>query len=543
MSKRTRHGNSSNYAAQKAPTPTAPDLLPGQIVTPPAGILGGDELTKNAAQPPDLEVGVTGLAQFSGLIFQEPLVELRGREAYKRYNEMRLNSPIIGAMLLSIENPLRSTSWNFASDTDNDPRLDLLEAARANLDHSWNDFISEALTMLPFGFSIFEMIYEQVDGQMLWRSFSPRGQDTVYRWLYEELRNSPDDPNPKPRLRGFVQLAPPHYHPTAIPIERLLIFRMRTERDNPEGRSMLRTAWVPYYYIKHLQQIEAIGIERDLAGLPVITLPPGASTGGTDTDDAKAAKIVRNIRNDEQAGIVKPDGWVLELLSSGGSRQIDTDKIINRYEKRILTSALAQFLMLGQDGVGSLALSKDQTDFFTMSVNAVADIIAEVFTKTAIKHLMELNGYDAEGLRLEHTPAQGETGVSVAADFMQKVGPYITFGPEDEVWLRQIINMPEKDVETIQAEAEAKQAAAAAAAQAIQAQKMQQGQQQQEQQLGQTGEAIVQDKGKMAAEWYAANAPDIKKRQKLEREWNKAVRDYFEAQKKRILKAAKEIGR
>lgn len=523
--------------ARKQRNPVAgPSPIDTQIVTPPPSVLGGQELVTNQTLPPNLEVGTTGLAQFTGLIFQEPLVELRGKEAYKRYNEMRLNSPIIGALLLSIENPLRSTSWTFSSNIADDPRLELLEAARANMEHSWNDHISEALTMLPFGFAIFEMCYELIDGKMLWRSFSPRGQDTVYRWLYEEIQNSVNDQSPKQRLRGFVQLAPPKYHPTSIPIERLMIYRLHTERDNPEGRSILRTAWVPYYYIKHIQQIEAIGIERDLAGLPVVTLPLGATTGGTATDDAKAAKIVRNIRNDEQAGIVLPTGWTLNLLGTGGSKQIDTDAIINRYEKRILTSALAQFLMLGQDGVGALALSKDQTDFFTMSVNAVGDILAETFTKTAIKQLMELNGFSADGLKLEHTPAQGNIGITAVADFLQKVGAFITWTPEDEVWLRQVVNLPERDAETIAAEMEIRQAAkdAASAAAMANLKQIQPGQRQTPPLEEDEG---LSDKGPDA---YAA-AIDAKKREKREREMTRAMNDFFGAQKKRILKAAKEL--
>ncbi len=512
------------------------DSHAGQIVTPPPSVLGGTELIINQKLPFDMEVGTTGLAQFTGLIFQEPLVELRGKEAYKRYNEMRLNSPIIGALLLSIENPLRSTSWTFSSNVANDPRLDLLQAARRNLEHSWNDHISEALTMLPFGFAIFEMVYEMINGQMLWKSFSPRGQDTVYRWLYEEVQNSFNDQSPKQRLKGFVQLAPPKYHPTSIPIERLMIYRLHTERDNPEGRSLLRTAWVPYYYIKHLQQIEAIGIERDLAGLPVITLPEGATTDGPGSDVAKAAKVVRNIRNDEQAGIVLPTGWDLKLLSSGGSKQINTDTIINRYEKRILTSALAQFLMLGQDGIGALALSKDQTDFFTMSVNAVGDIIADTFNQVAIKQLMQLNGYTSEGLRLEHTPAQGNIGISVVADFLQKVAPYITWTPEDEVWLRQVVNLPERDAATIAAAMGIRQASKDAAMAGTLAQ-LQQVQTARPQTPPLDGDATLTDKGPDA---YTANI-DVSKREKREQEFTRAMNDFFGAQKKRILKSAKDL--
>jgi hypothetical protein len=514
------------------------------IVTPPSSVLGGTQLAVNQTVPPNLEVGTTGLAQFSGLIFQEPLIELRGKAGHDRYNEMRLNSPIISALLLSIENPLRSTSWEFASDEENDPRLDLLNEARENLEHSWNDFISEALTLLPFGFSMFEMVYEQVGGQMLWKSFSPRGQDTVYRWLYDEIRNDPADPNPKFRLKGFVQLAPPKYVPTPIPLERLLMFRLHSERDNPEGRSILRAAWVPYFYIKHLQQIEAIGLERMGPGFPVITLPQGATTGGNDTDDAKAAKIVRNVRNDEQAGMVLPFGWEFEF-ARGGATFPDYDRVINRHEKRILTSTLAQFLMLGQDGVGSLALSKDQTDFFTMSVNAVGDIISETFTQVAIPQLMALNGYDAEGLRLEHTPAQGNTGVSVVADFLQKVGStFITWTPEDEVWLRQVVNLPEKDVDFLAGEMENRQAQKDAAAAALQ-ERFNKPPAPGQQPTGQPTDQPPADKGPqaMGADLYAAAvaAVDARKRAKREREFQGALNDFLGKEKRRVLKAAKGL--
>ncbi len=46
----------------------------------------------------------------------------------------------------------------------------------------------------------------------------------------------------------------------------------------------------------------------------------------------------------------------LVLLSSGGSRQFDTDKIIQRYDQRIAMSILSDFILLGSDRVGSYAL-------------------------------------------------------------------------------------------------------------------------------------------------------------------------------------------
>lgn len=460
------------------------------------------------------EQGQTGLAEFSGQIMEDFLREMRGQEAYKRYNEMRYNSPVVSAMLLAIEQAIRGVSWEFRSEMGaDDARLELLNDARDGMSLSWNDHITECLTFLPFGFSIFEIVYRRDErNRVLWRKFAPRGQDTVYKWLFDERGG----------LAGVVQRV--SAKSVELPIEKLLLYRTRIERGNPEGRSILRSAWIPYYYAKHIQQIEAIGIERDLAGLPMVRLPQGADAdeSSSTSDAGKAAKIVRNVRNDEQAGIVIPDGWEFELLSSGGSRQFDTDAIVKRYESRMLMSALAQFLMLGQEQVGSLALSKDQTDFFTMSVNATADIIGETFTKYAVPRLLAYNGYDAEGIVLEHTPA-GDVDIQQVADFLQKTGSLITWRAEDEVWLRQLGKLPESSVEDLQAFRDEREQRRAEAVAALQQR--------------------VQTDDKMAATVYNADAPDDARRRRREREWQKVIETELERQKKRILKAAKDMAK
>ncbi|WP_155274431.1 hypothetical protein [Piscirickettsia salmonis] len=45
------------------------------------------------------------------------------------------------------------------------------------------------------------------------------------------------------------------------------MFRTTSRKGNPEGRSILRNAYQPWYYKKNLESIESIGIERNLVGL------------------------------------------------------------------------------------------------------------------------------------------------------------------------------------------------------------------------------------------------------------------------------------
>jgi hypothetical protein len=405
------------------------------------------------------EIGYTGLSDWGGRITEDFLSEMRGAEGFKRFNEMRLNSAIIGGMLSAITLSIRGVKWSYTSSLgQDDERLTLIADSAAALEHSMNDFISEVLSFLWAGFSLFEVVYQrEKGGRLLWKKFAPRGQDTVTRWDMDDAGT----------LKGVSQSAYPRYSTVMIPIEKLLHFRAVVERNNPEGRSILRTAWIPYYFCKNIQQIEAIGIERDLAGLPEIDLPANASTDENDSssDAYKAAKMVRNIRNDEQAGIVLPPGWAFKLVSTGGSRQFDTDKVITRYESRMLMAALAQFMLLGQQNVGSLALSRDQTSFFTMSVNAVADIIVETMTQQAVKRLLELNGKDPAGVKMEHSPA-GDTDLTALTDFLSKASPYLTWTADDESWLRQVGKLPERKAQDIAAEKESRSAQTAELARA-----------------------------------------------------------------------------
>lgn len=475
------------------------------------------------------ELGGTGLNQYSGIIQDDFLREWRGIEAYKRANEMRLNSPVIGALLLAIEMGVVGVDWTLSSDQGkDDERLMIWQAFVENVEHGFAAHVREALTFLPFGFSLFEVVWDRRDGYILPVKLAPRGQDTVSSW---KLADNGD-------IHGFVQQAAPLYRNVEIPAEKLVHYRNRVERNNPEGRSILRPAWVSYYYAKNIQQIEGIGVERDLAGLPMVKLPDGASTdtGDPGSDASKAAKIVRNIRRDEHEGIVLPSGWDLNLLSTGGTRQFDTDKIINRYESRMLMAALAQFLMLGQESIGSYALSSDQTDLFTTSVNAVGDIVSTTLRQQLLPRMMALNGYTARGLRLDHSPA-GDVNLSSLADMLQKVAGFLTWTTQDELWLRRLMNMPEPSAEEIEGERELAREERVAMA------RNQSGTEKPSEDPDATNEEeeeIEPEEEDLGADFFASR-PDGAKRMAFERRFRQAWAGALSRMKGRVVAEAKEL--
>ena len=484
------------------------------------------------------ELGYTGLTVFAGQVQDEFLRELRGKEGFKRYDEMRRNSAPIAAMLYYHEMAVRKVSWNFVSDIEGDPRIDFLNEARAAMSQSWNDVISEWLSFIWAGYSISYPLYKRdASNRLIWDAFSPRKQSTVFQWQMNYPGVEGYDPNRRNgEILGFIQQGPPTYQSVTIPADKFILFRTRVENGNPEGISLLRSAWVPYYYMKNLMAIEAIGYERDANGMLVIHTPSGANMNADDpnSDYNKAAEVGRNVRADEQGALIEPDGWEFKLLSGAGKSFAQMSEAIARYSKWCTMAMLSQFMTLGQDGVGSYSLSSDMTDIAEMVVDATADIIAETFTKQELPRILSMNGFDPEGVRMEHSPA-GDTNISIFADFLQKAGDKLTWDAGDEVWLRQMAGLPEKTLEQLEEAREIQDARSLAAQQAFM------------QRAGQTRQEVEQDDPEDTVEENRAtiygigSAPDERLRRKMEKAIEQQAAAFLDKQRKRVLKAARQM--
>lgn len=210
-----------------------------------------------------------------------------------------------------------------------------------------------------------------------------------------------------------------------------------------------------WYFKRRIEEIEAIGIERDLAGLPVLTPPEGLDIWNPNDANAAALKaaaekIVKSVRRDEQEGVLKPHGWELELLSTGGRRQFETSEIINRYDQRIAMSILADFILIGHERVGSFALTSSKTHLFAVALGSFLDSIAEVVNRHAIPRLLALNG-----LRVERPPVLVHGDVETpdlaeVAAYVQSLalsGAALFPDPALERHLRQLANFPQAEGE------------------------------------------------------------------------------------------------
>ena len=379
---------------------------------------------------PLIMIGDSGLRRFGGYVHEEFLQALSGTKANKIYKQMAWNDAICGSIITAFSTLIRQVRWYVKPASDAAIAVDLgkfvEEVLFQDMDNAWTDFMTEVATMFAFGFAPMEMVFKVRrgmdekdpryrsrfnDGRVGIRKMALRAQESIQSWDFTEGGD----------LRGVWQMSATGVR-AYIPRERMLLFRTEAVSNNPEGKSLLRNAYRSFYFKERLEAIEAIGAERDLAGLPVLRLPSEYMKADAEADKKAIYQsykdIVTQIVRDENEGLVLPSDRdengnlrvELELLGTGGTRQFDTTGIINRYNLAMATSVLADFILLGQRTVGSFALSDNKTDMFQSSLGAYLDSIREQLQRRFLYKLWVYNGFNIKHMpTIEHEDVDSPT--------------------------------------------------------------------------------------------------------------------------------------
>jgi len=408
-----------------------------------------------------LELGSSGLRRSGGYINEEFLPQLQGVKGFKVYREMSDNDPVIGAMLYAIDKVITRLEWHVEGEDER--TAEFVEQCIHDMSDSWDATLQNILSTLTYGWSFHEIVYkirggqtqeprtnsEYKDFRIGWRKWPVRAQETLQEWMIDSHGG----------IQGMIQMDPSGGGMHRIPIDKALLFRTTTSRNNPEGKSLLRNAYRPWFYKRRIEEIEAIGIERDLAGLPIAYVPP-EYLSSTATPSQKAVlnaitEIVQNVKRNEQEGIVFPAAYDeqgnrvfdLMLLSATGGRQFDTGAVIQRYDQRIAMSLLSDFLLLGTDRVGSFALGTAKVDLWTLAVDSIAKSVAEVVNQYAIPRLLKLNAMRTDKLPRLTYGQVSSVELSEVADYVQKLASAGIILPDRslESHLRMLADLPESE--------------------------------------------------------------------------------------------------
>ena len=374
------------------------------------------KLSESAAKA---TLGVAGDNTHHGQIrADEFLPELRGKKAIRKYREMRDNDATIGAVMYSVEQILRDVDLHVKPVDDSDAakvEADFVKSVLDDMDHTLDDHISEALSYLSYGFGWFEVIYKRrvgptersdkkhskyTDGRLGIKKIAARAPWTISKF---DVNQKTGDVLGIEQEVGFMN------GKNYIPVNKSIYYRTTSLNGDPSGRSILRNAYTSYEYLNNLQAIEAIAVERELAGIPVARIPAEYLSGDASLAQSgfvnNLQQILRDVKFNEQGYIILPsdtypdkDGAPtstrlvdIELMASNGKRNIDINPIVSRYQHDIARSVLSEFLLLGTSG-GSYALSKSKTDLFLRALESYIQAIVDVLNKQLVERLWQLNG-------------------------------------------------------------------------------------------------------------------------------------------------------
>lgn len=409
-------------------------------------------------------VGVSGTELYAGYFSEEYLQKLRGRLGAKVFDEMRRSESQVAMLMNAIMNPIKSATWEFEAAPDvvgGDMHKELIEyCAKEMID--WETHLHEALTLLFYGYSLFEVVNNVVYNHPKFGTFNGlkglafRSQKTIEKWNVD--RGTGELASVTQWVQG--DLVQDRSAMIDMPAPFLLVFTLQKEGDNYEGISLLRPMYGPWFRKNLYLKLTAIGIEKNAIGTPMGTIPAGKNKS---EDEEKFKEVLSNFTAHELAYLIKPEGWSIEILKN----EFDASKVkemILLENTEMINSVVANFLALGMNGGGgAFALGSDLSDFFLSGIQTYANIVAGVWNRSLIPNLVKMNyGPQSAYPKLKVSGINDKAGKELA----EIVKSYLDSGAlkpdmKLEEFLRKVNALPKVDPTTVR-EVAAKPGAGAA---------------------------------------------------------------------------------
>lgn len=380
------------------------------------------------------EIGKSGTISVGGLVYNEEYNwKLTGQRALTEYNKMRRSDATVKASLKIMKEPLLGAELIVDAASQDQLDQDIAGFVEWNfLEHlPWHKVLNDILTMLDFGYSLVEMVFEPqvVDStqRLVLAKLAFRKQQTISAWETKDHQ---------PGVTQTISTG----ESFSIPNNKIVVFTNDQEGDSPEGVSVLRSAYKHWYYKELLYKIEAASFEKHGLGVLNIKTPPGASAA----DISSIEEAAMNMRANESSFIRHPNDYDVSFMEMKSSGLKDPKDAIAHHDRQISKNVLAQFLELGADsGSGSRSLSEDHTRLFEQSLETVTRTIATALQK-AVNTLVDLNWDTGSYPRLRFGRIGDEKVTQTATVVAQLVSSgAVNLTEEDERHLRKLAGLPQ----------------------------------------------------------------------------------------------------
>lgn len=356
------------------------------------------------------ELGSTGLSISNGKVRDDNIIPLRGPKKIKLLEEMVKFDSTIGAFNNMYQSTASSVTWKIKPKDDSPQAEEIANFIDSclfkDLNHSFQEMITNALTASQYGFAIIEPVYKirngfnnnknkssiYDDGLIGLAKLSARYQGSITRWEYDE-----DYKN----IEYVVQKDPNNFNEIKIPYKKLLHFKHRSFNNNPEGTSLYLSCAVSYLKKKRTSLNEDIRYERGFDGLldiqaPAPILDPNTKNPMYLQTQKWIKDTAQNIRAGTDVAIAHPEYIKVGIISSGEGNIPDADKIIAREDRNISVSLLSDFFLASPKSGISGGFTQSKIKIFTNLVKETLNEIKRVINFQLIPTLLEKNLMDME---------------------------------------------------------------------------------------------------------------------------------------------------
>ena len=414
------------------------------------------DLSKKDVQ--DTALGTSGTELYAGNFTEEYLSKLLDDKGVEVFDQMRRSDGQVRMLLNVVKNPIKSATWTFTPVDESDEEIEIAEFAKHVIMNdivtktgkrkTFSDFISEALTMIEFGHSVFEIVHKQVKGHKQFGDYLGiadlgfRHQRSILEW---GLNRDGSIIYIRQLVNGDLGVD------VDIPGQFLLVFSNEKEGDNYQGISMLRPCYGSWWRKNIYRKLQAIGIERAAKGVPIGIMPSRSETGLTPEQYEAQRVTFQNIidklsAHDKNGVILGGDFDIKDLKLSHDADKVQ--KVITSENVEMSKAFLANFMELGleQNG-GSYSLGSDLSDIFLSGIEYIADYQCEKINLELVEPIIrakygERNAYPKLVCKGINDKA-GKEFADAIATLLDKGG--LQQSPRLQKHLHELYNLPDLD--------------------------------------------------------------------------------------------------
>jgi len=333
------------------------------------------------------EFGVPdSLPLFSGLFGRDELVDVRDISMEQIRKMIRVDGQA-RSILRVMSLPLRTAPLSFrpteGEGSDGEEEREFLEDVftlpphRGGMTTPMSMVLAHFSRALADGFAVFEKVWQVgPEGNITLRKLAPREATTISFIL--------DDNGGLKAVRQVANWKGRRVD-VEIPAEKILVWTAQHEANAWYGESYLEPAYSHYVTKQKLYVLANMGYAFHAVPGRLGTVPANASAAEKRNFREQLARMATN------TAMTMPQGWLVEEFGGKGSMP-DFLKMIDHHDGLMAKSVLANFLQLatGTDS-GSWALSKDQSDLFTLALETILEEWSNAFTFYAVPQLVDFN--------------------------------------------------------------------------------------------------------------------------------------------------------